>query len=228
MALANFSKKPMNVRLAHSEQWDRVDTSSLVRATKTLTEDLSCLRDFIDGDVLAPNELYLNSPDKKALDDRDHRMRVAEVRATLAWHEPQGSRRLDNPRTQPDPKRHALTVRDRPAVQQDKAGDVVYKGAERRMPTPDITVKGKRPCGAWYRDGIFCRFGADCKFDHTPVDKLPSDAQKAWIAVVKGTDQMSFHPSRVTIGISSINASLAKATPVVAPDVNVEKKQAAR
>ena len=78
VALANFSKKPMNVCMAHSEQWHLVDTSSLVRATKTFTDDLRRLRDFIDGDVLAPNELYLNSPDKKALDDRDHRMRVAE------------------------------------------------------------------------------------------------------------------------------------------------------
>ena len=79
---------------------------------------------------------------------------------------------------------------------------------------PLFTYQGgaKRPCGAEYRQGSTCRFGAhNCKFDHTLIDSLAPETQKLWHAHVKVTEGMSFNITRVKSGVAAVNTAVKSA-----------------
>ena len=80
------------------------------------------------------------------------------------------------------------------------------------MPLPTYQgADGKKPCGAEYRQGATCRFGANCKFDHTPIDRLAPETQKLWHDHVKATEGMSFNVARVKSGVAAVNAAVKTA-----------------
>ena len=102
------------------------------------------------------------------------------------------------------------TLAEMETGQKSKVGDVFYKGDFAKMPLPKTAEGGKRPCGAYYRNGAFSCFGPCCKFDHTPIDSLGAEEQKGWIAPVRRTDGMSFNPARVKYGIAAVNRAAAE------------------
>ena len=107
----------------------------------------------------------------------------------------------------------------------DTDGDIVYTGKDHLMPLPKGTgfEGGNKPCGAHYRKGSFCRFGDSCKFDHTSINNLGPYSQKAWYAVVRETNDMTF-ALRVKVGLDA--AKLALADKKVAKPTPVTKKAA--
>ena len=81
------------------------------------------------------------------------------------------------------------------------------------------TCKEERPCGAWLRNGISCKW-FKCPYSHIPIDKLSPYLQKVWIAHVHKTGSHDFNTKRVKSAACSMKnmrpAAALDALPVAA------------
>ena len=67
------------------------------------------------------------------------------------------------------------------------------------MPLPTINDKKEWPCAPYYRVGLRCKHGAECRRAHIPIDDLSPESQKIWMDHVRATPTIHFNPKRVKI-----------------------------
>ena len=209
-ALYTFSNRNKNIRLAIEGDWDKIDCTPLVRAYKAFLEDVRKIDDFIDGTILPENDLYKASPICLALANRARSSQLLDLQNTFSSRKNGVDKRGGPPLTHDEKKRaRGKHTVDTPSFTEDREGDIIYTGKQRLMPIPqgDGFEGSKKPCGAHYRKGSYCRYGADCKFDHTPIDNIDPYSQKAWYALVSKTADMAFN-TRVKMGLDGIKLAL--------------------
>jgi hypothetical protein len=210
--IAMWAAKPAHTRQAVNEDWETMDTSLLFRVTATFDEAMKKVRAFSQGESPPVVALYLNSPQKKALEWKESEDRKAEIRSITGAGSKRNSGSQSSSRDRDTKKQH--TIESSTAAAQKKLGDIIFTGTgtNNKMPLPTLPEGSRRPCGPHYRHGYTCRFGDACKYDHTSIDDLDAASQKAWHALVTDTEGMMFNTRRVK-GVATLNGKkIAKET----------------
>ena len=171
----------------------------LLAARAYMERRLADLREYADGgDVPKSCGLYESSDERRdgqAAAAALQREQVRTMAADLA-RRARPARDDARERAQPQERRPPRVGRD----EGDMDGDVYCTlPKEDRMPLPTINNKKEWPCAPYYRVGLRCKHGAECRRAHIPIDDLSPESQKIWMDHVQATSTIHFNPKRVKI-----------------------------
>ena len=194
LAWLRYALKPSNITAAMIWDWAAVDTRNALITAEVHSAQLTRLDDFTnEGIELGKTKRFLKSSFKIAKDKEAEERIVRKA----------GGRKCGNDDRDPD-NRGKGTGRDKiQRGQGSKKGQVKYARSG-KLPLPAAGTLAKTPCGAHYREGVSCRFGSKCKFDHTPINDLPETCQRVWVRHVNNTPDLSF-TSEVSNAIANMS-----------------------
>lgn len=197
-----FALNTRTLQCIEQKDFRDCDYTGLDRTLKLIDNAINEVSSFIANHTELPKGiLWLCSAEKKL---HDHRAREELKKSLLAELGAQ------KPPARKSPPHNASN--DRPPAKSprgDTAGDIIVREGVRRMDLPPRGSLLVNPCGAFLREGFYCRHGQNCRNDHTRINDLSDQDQKAWVRHVTTHPDLSFNTERVASRIA--NMSLASA-----------------
>ena len=200
-----------------SDDWSSIESKMMRKIVQMVQDDAGAIDRWVSGETLAKVITFENSIELKEHDQRVAAARQVEMKTQL-------DRLYNNKRGGPHDRQDRLGGPKSPFIKKEKEdrggkgpgpsrdGDIIFTGArEARMPMPKYPEGTKKACPPAYRQGAACRYGAECKFDHTSIDSLAVNLQKLWHAHVKATEGTTFNISRVKSGVNAVNDAVKTA-----------------
>ena len=202
LLLTGITRKRGECQKIVSGSWDGVDASPY-EEVRELGERIVAKMESASrgGETFTACRLFENSTKaaaiKRAAEEKAAR-KILEMKREL--ERKVGERDSKKPRREREPDKSGDKDKDKTrkaATDADKVGDIVFSN----FLTMPAGLKGKTPCGAYYRDGVACAKMLNtgkCDKDHTPINQASADNKKVWLEHVNGTDGMEFNSKTVT------------------------------
>lgn len=198
----DFGLATRTLRCVEQKAFEECDYSALDRTLKYIDVAMCEVTSFISSHTEIPKGIvWLCSAEKKLYDHRKREELKKSLMAELGAQKPPARK---------SPPHNA--AQDRPpakAPRGDTAGDIIVREGVRRMDLPPRGSLLVNPCGAFLREGFYCRHGQNCRNDHTRINDLSDQDQKAWVRHVTTHPDLNFNTERVNSRIA--NMSLASA-----------------
>lgn len=200
--------KTSNLKCFESGDFSSFDPTALLKAIDLSQKYEERLSDFITNRTpLQTSAIWLFSSDRAREEQQTRDDMRREIMREMEASGPARDRKPAARKTPPQ-----ADGRDNgPAklARGDTAGDICTTAGVRRLTLPPLGSLSKSPCAAFLRDGYLCRFGDRCNHDHTRINDLPPEDQKAWVRHVGTSPDLKFNPARVASRI--VNMPLAEA-----------------
>ena len=196
---------PSNMSAALAEEWDKVDIHGAAKAKRRVEKAIEQIDDLgLDGVVPPKNTAWSKThacAAAKAKEAGELKSTISHLAAATAGKKT-GEDRKDRKKKAGDDG--GRTGGGGAAKRSKYVGDVL---APEGMASLDICPDSSRdrmtkaPCGQSYRDGLACRFGKKCRFNHKPINDLCLKDQKAWVRKILTTPSLQFNPVTVNASI---------------------------